>query len=98
MRTDVELLKILLANIDNLESGLCRLIDDLNNVDIINDNEFVRLKRIIRRHTTRRYRKCGTIYYFKYGKRFIRRLYLIKLILIYTWQRKTSAIRAAKNR
>ena len=98
MRTNVELLKILLANIDKLESGLCRLIDDLKNIDIINDNERERLQCIIRRHTTKRYRNCESIYYFKYGKRFIRRLYLIKLILIYTWQKKTSAIRAAKNR
>lgn len=98
MRTDVELLKILLANIDKLESGLCILIDDLEVTDIIGFDESLRLRNIIQKHTTRRYRHTGSLFYFKRGKRFIRRLYLIKLILIYTWQRKTSAIHAAKNR
>lgn len=98
MKTEVELLKLLLSNIDKLESGLCRLIDDLLIYDVIQGDESNRLKRIIRRHTTRRYRNTGSIYYFPRGKRFIRKLYLIKLIIIYTWQKKTSAIRAAKNR
>lgn len=80
MRGGIELLKILLNNIDRLETGLCKLIDDLTFIDSILDyKERTRILMIIQLN---RPRDSGS-YYYKKGDISPRKRYLKRLIKKY---------------
>lgn len=95
MRTNVQLLKILFRNIYKIKvakdegdyylpKGICYLIDMLEATNYISHEERHILKNIIRKNITYRYKHTTSLYYFKPGKRFLRRIYIITLIVKYS--------------
>lgn len=81
MRSDVELLKILLSNLDKLRTGLCRVNTEILSEKKITFREYKRINQIIREHPTKFFLdKKDDWYYFKPGELAPRKEYLKNLI------------------
>jgi hypothetical protein len=81
MKTDVQLLQLLLDNMERLEEGLCLLIYDMRKGNEISVGEYGRLLEIIDNNPTRYYN--SSLYYFPEGKKKPRIAYLKRLIKKY---------------
>lgn len=85
MKTIVELLTILRDNLHRLRSGLCLLIKDLKQLDIISENECYGLLYIIHRNIpSKEDYLLYDGYYFEPGNTELRYNYLSKLIKNYS--------------
>lgn len=93
MRTEIQLLKLLYNNIRLIGvpakegykfSGLCRLINDLYYNEIISMYESDKLHIIINCNPTYYFKYTSSLYYYPRGNRFLRRIYVIKLIIKYS--------------
>lgn len=70
IRTDKELLEILLSNIDKLFLGLCSLCRELYLRSIFTDIEFGHMYSYIRKHKPRNSRtKKGYLFYWEIGEK-----------------------------
>ncbi len=65
MRTEKELLQVLLDNMDKFETGLCLLVQDLYELKLININE-LKLINVRIRNIPDRYDKEGNKYAYKW--------------------------------
>jgi hypothetical protein len=83
MRTKVQLLKLSLKHSNEIETGLCHLFRTMWNAKTITYDEYELLNEILRANMTH----SSSTYYFTRGKIRIRQLYLLKLIIKYTFKK-----------
>lgn len=68
MRSNKELLQLLLDNKNHFFLGLCQLAGDLCNLKIIELGEYISIKNYIRKYANTELRRSESVYYWKESK------------------------------